>query len=108
EFRRVLFRSFVEVGGTFTEIADVCPSATPSLSSGACRIDAGDDLVIWTTHFTTFVAYNVIAAAPGSGSLAATGADIGLLLGVAGTLLLLGGGATVAVRVHRRRGVALG
>lgn len=99
---------FVEVGGTFTEIADVCPSATPSLSSGACRIDAGDDLVIWTTHFTTFVAYNVIAAAPGSGSLAATGADIGLLLGVAGTLLLLGVGATVAVRVHRRRGVALG
>src|SRR5690606_5167577 len=99
---------FIDAHDVFTAITAVCPSATPSLTSGACHIDDGDDLVIWTTHFTTFVAYNVIAAAPGSGSLAATGADIGLLLGVAGTLLLLGAGAIVAVRVQRRRTVSLG
>ncbi len=99
---------FIDAHDVFTAITAVCPSATPSLTSGACHIDDGDDLVIWTTHFTTFVAYNVIAAAPGSGSLAATGADIGVLLGVAGTLLLLGAGAIVAVRVQRRRTVSLG
>jgi hypothetical protein len=94
---------FIEPGGVFTAITAVCPSATPSLTSGACHLDDGDDLVIWTTHFTTFVAYGVtIAAAPGSGSLAATGFENGPLVGVAGLLVLLGLVTTVAVGRYRR------
>jgi hypothetical protein len=95
---------FIEPGGAFTAITAVCPTATPSLASGACHLDDGDDLVIWTTHFTTFVAYGVtIAAAPGSGSLAATGFENGPLAGTAALLLLLGLGITVAVSMRRRR-----
>ena len=99
---------FIEPGGAFTAITDVCASAAPSLTTGACFLDDGDDLVIWTTHFTTFVAYGVTAAAPGGGSLAATGAEVGIGLGIAGALVLLGVGITVAVRVRRRGDIPVG
>lgn len=88
---------FISGGGPFTVIDQVCPSATPALAGGgACTIDDGADLVIWTTHFTVFVAFSVSGAA-----LAATGVETGPLLGAAGLLLLLGAGVTLAVRRRR-------
>ncbi|HLU63168.1 MAG TPA: hypothetical protein VKY66_01445 [Protaetiibacter sp.] len=88
---------FISGGGPFTVIDQVCPSATPALAGGgACTIDDGADLVIWTTHFTVFVAFSVSGAA-----LAATGAETGPLVGAAALLLLLGAGVTLAVRRRR-------
>ncbi|MCX6809085.1 MAG: Ig-like domain-containing protein [Candidatus Berkelbacteria bacterium] len=53
--------------GAFVEITDTCvfnqqdiESDSPILAAGAaCKINAADnkDLIVWTTHFTTFVAY---------------------------------------------------
>ena len=55
----------------FHQITSACPSSatstSPALSSGAdCKIDAGPDLVVWTKHFSTFIAYTESAAAPAS------------------------------------------
>ncbi|MEM2137502.1 MAG: hypothetical protein QW568_00250 [Candidatus Anstonellaceae archaeon] len=49
-------------GGTFTQITAACSADTQAvgdaLSAGAdCKIDSGSDLVIWTKHFTAFIAY---------------------------------------------------
>lgn len=45
--------------GVFHPITALCDSATaPTLVVGAdCKIDSNGDLVVWTKHFTTFVAY---------------------------------------------------
>lgn len=56
--------------GNFYPIAAVCAGDTQAAgdnlpAEGDCKIDAGADLVIWTKHFTKFVAYSV-AAAPAS------------------------------------------
>lgn|GEM_PF-2687788 len=113
---------FIEPGGVFTEITDVCPSDEPTLTSGECRIDAGDDLVIWTTHFTTFMSYTVngVTTSEGDGGtsptgdgdtgaagdevteLAATGTDSALLIGAAAMALLLGLALTLAGTARRR------
>lgn len=54
-------------GGVFHEISDECPADMPAgMTGNECRADEGDDLVIWTTHFTTFVSYTVTAP-PGGG-----------------------------------------
>lgn len=62
--------------GVITEIANTCSADTQvagdALGTGAeCKVDSGADLVIWTKHFTQFVAYTQtaqVAQAPGSSS----------------------------------------
>jgi len=57
---------------SFTEITTVCEAddqataAAQLLALGVreCKIDSGGNLIVWTKHFTTFVAYNVTAPAP--------------------------------------------
>lgn len=50
-------------GGTFIPITETCsPDDSQSTGDtlppdGNCKIDVGGDLVIWTKHFTTFIAY---------------------------------------------------
>ena len=86
--------------GSFHAIDTECPAAGPAhMTTDECWMNDGDDLVIWTTHFTTFLSYTTAAA--GSGSAAARLADSGapdlsvltfLALGVAGlgVVLLVG------------------
>ena len=56
--------SYSHDGITFTEITDVCSEDSQTegdaLADGSeCKIDVGDDLVVWTKHFTTFVTYTL-------------------------------------------------
>jgi hypothetical protein len=57
-------------GGTFHPIPTICDSATtPTLAAGAdCKIDSGSDLLVWTKHFSTFVAYSQGISSSGGGS----------------------------------------
>jgi hypothetical protein len=53
---------FVSTGENFTEITDVCSADSQATGNaltagGNCKIDVGNDLVIWTKHFTIFAAY---------------------------------------------------
>jgi len=95
---------FVPEGGAFAPIDARCAADTAAGLGGSaeCAVDVGPDLVIWTTHFTSFVAYTPAPAAPGP-SLAATGDEpaSGVLLGLA--MLLAGGTVLVAVAARRRR-----
>ena len=65
---------FIRDGADFTEINkelsdDSLAAASAELSPGeAGKIDVGDDLVIWTTHFTRFVAYTPGGGDPTSGN----------------------------------------
>ena len=43
----------------------------PNIPGEAGKIDVGDDLVIWTTHFTRFVAYT-----PGGDPTSGNGGDL--------------------------------
>jgi|GEM_PF-1253211 len=55
--------------GVFTPITTTCDSSTstPTLATGTstgatdCTINVGADLVVWTTHLTTFIAYTQTA-----------------------------------------------
>ncbi len=72
-------------GGVFTKITAVLSSDSQEAGDalpqgGDGRIDVGNDLVIWTKHFTQFVTYTQTAAGPDTtaptwtdGTLAATG-----------------------------------
>lgn len=87
---------FVPVGGSFTAIAARC-SADSAAGLGAateCVIDVGPELVIWTTHFTTFAAYTPAATLPPTGP-----ADLQPLLGLA---IALSGFGMVLLLLRRR------
>jgi len=69
--------------GTFSQITTKC-SADPQtagdalVAGGDCYISVGADIVIWSKHFTTFVAYSSVAApapAPAPAAPDATGPD---------------------------------
>ena len=88
--------------GVFTQITDVCAADTQVAgdalaTSGDCSISVGADLVVWTKHFTTFVAYSSVAA------LANTGAAQTLPLTL-GAMLLLGVGVVLVARRRRMVG----
>jgi len=56
-------------GGPFTEITQVCSTDDATgIPAGAteCKIDAGQDLHVWTLHFTTFVVFTEQASSGGS------------------------------------------
>lgn len=50
-------------GGVFSAIADLCTKDDQIVidselaAGGNCKIDSGNDLVVWTKHFTKFVTY---------------------------------------------------
>ncbi|MDB5161127.1 MAG: hypothetical protein JWO96_507 [Candidatus Saccharibacteria bacterium] len=61
--------------GNFTQITSVCSADDQALedialaTGGDCYMNAGADLVVWTKHFTTFVAYSQnVNPTSGSGS----------------------------------------
>jgi hypothetical protein len=58
--------------GVFTKIQDICAedsqSAGDALSDGGnCKINVGDDMVVWTKHFTVFITYTESPAGNGNG-----------------------------------------
>lgn len=66
---------FVVPGGVFTEIKTVCSAddqtvLDPPLASQECSIDSGDDLVVWTKHFTTFATFAQSQPTDGSSKIA--------------------------------------
>ncbi len=57
--------------GAFTEITKTCDNPTPTLATGeSCKIDATNstDLIVWTTHFSTFATYTQTPIITGAGS----------------------------------------
>lgn len=59
--------------GNFTTITDVCSTDSQSAGNalaagGDCHISVGNDMVVWTKHFTTFVAYSNATSPSGGGS----------------------------------------
>ncbi len=68
-----------------TEITQTCPSVdsepanTAFLSStkGACKIDNGQDLVVWTMHFSGFGGWSSSSSGTGTGTGTGTGAGEG-------------------------------
>lgn len=65
--------------GVFTAITNVCSDDTQKVgdaltAGGDCKVDVGDDLVVWTKHFTKFVTYtqSVIPSSGGGGSIIQT------------------------------------
>jgi len=55
---------YARTGEPFHKITDVCVedsqiwSDINLLAEGDCKIDVGDDLVVWTKHFTEFITYS--------------------------------------------------
>lgn len=52
--------------GIFTEITTTCADNTQATNDGlaaggSCKFDTGTDMVVWTKHFSTFVAYTQTA-----------------------------------------------
>jgi hypothetical protein len=66
-------------GGVFHAIAATCSSATnPVLTGNDCSITVGSDLIVWTKHFSTFIAYTqaatpVVQVIQGSGGGSGSG-----------------------------------
>lgn len=88
---------FLAPGGVFTPISTVCAADSQEAGDAVandCAIAVGDDLVIWTKHFTVFAAY-----AP---ALAATGA-VAVAPWLLGSLLLLFGALVFGAVVLRTR-----
>lgn len=76
------YAGYIDSSGTFHGITSVCTADTQaagdSLAAGAeCKIDSGSDLVIWTKHFTTFVAYSQSSTGGGSSGGSYVGAGSG-------------------------------
>jgi hypothetical protein len=74
---------FIPVGGSFTPITVSCltdPVTNPPAimsSVNECAVNNGTDLVIWTNHFTTYVAYTQTANSSGGGSGGGSGTSGG-------------------------------
>lgn len=64
---------YTRPGESFTEITAVCKEdsqtwADAKLSAeGDCKIDSGNDLIVWTKHFTSFATYTQTQNAAGGG-----------------------------------------
>lgn len=102
-------------GGVFHAITEECPVAgAAAMVGGECWNIEGDDLVIWTTHFTTFVAYSAVGTDAGitvtppasdgkTPVLAATGAAaFGPLLTLMLVFFGLGGAVIGAAGLRRK------
>ncbi|MFA5106439.1 MAG: Ig-like domain-containing protein [Candidatus Micrarchaeia archaeon] len=73
------YAGYIDSAGTFHSITTTCnadaqATVDSQLAAGAeCKIDSGSDLVIWTKHFTTFVAYSQTSTGGGSGGGSSSG-----------------------------------
>lgn len=60
-------------GGDFTEVTTVCTTDSQEWAdenlgeSGDCKMNVGDDLVVWTKHFTKYVIYTETLRTGGGG-----------------------------------------
>ena len=68
--------------GVFTPITTACSDdfqqAGDNLpAEGDCKIDTGEDLVIWTKHFTKFATYTQTQSASGSSSSSSSSSSVG-------------------------------
>jgi len=69
---------YIDQSGSFHSIATACPADMPDdMSTDECWVDDGSDLVIWTTHFTTFVSYESAATVTSGGASGPGGASSG-------------------------------
>ncbi len=76
--------------GVFSKITSTCSADTQVagdvLNPGSeCKIDVGSDLIIWTKHFTTFVAYSETPVSTPSATQAVS-AGGGMIAGLYGTV----------------------
>ena len=65
-------------GNVFTRITNTCSADTQTagdalIAEGDCKIDVGNDLAIWTKHFTNFVTYTQATTPVGSSSSSSGG-----------------------------------
>lgn len=62
--------------GSFTKIGNTCSSDTQAagdgLNGGDCKIDVGQDLIVWTQHFTKFATYTQTETSSSSSSSSST------------------------------------
>ena len=106
-------------GGIFTQITTACSVDTQAAgdalgSGGACVTTSGSDMVIWTKHFTTFVAYTQTAN-PISASVnnIGNGAPVGLVGAggyslVGSTIVPTGLSGNASATVQSSKGQVLG
>jgi len=92
-------RAGYERGGVFTEITTTCAADTQAAgnalpANGDCKITVGADMVIWTKHFTKFVAF-APAGGGGSGSGGSSGGG-----GGGGTPANPFGGTNISVLIN--------
>ncbi len=71
-------RAGYERGGVFTEITTTCAADTQAAgnalpANGDCKITVGADMVIWTKHFTKFVAFTPAGGGGSGGSSGGVG-----------------------------------
>lgn len=60
---------FITPNGTFTQITTKCSADSQDAANAVardCYIEVGDDIVVWTKHFTTFVVYDAVLAESGT------------------------------------------
>ena len=74
--------------GVVTPISDICTDDTQDANDlladgGDCTIAVGSDLIIWTKHFTKFVAYSVTTSSSGNaGGSSGGGGGSGILASI--------------------------
>lgn len=74
---------YIDSDNVFHNIPTVCaadPEATLVGIIKECYVSDGDDLVIWTKHFTIFLAYSNVPGAPDTGM--ATPANLAVVIGL--------------------------
>ncbi|HQT44623.1 MAG TPA: hypothetical protein PLO51_01475, partial [Candidatus Micrarchaeota archaeon] len=73
------YAGYIDSAGTFHTITTTCNADSQATvdsqlaAGGECKINVGSDLVIWTKHFTTFVAYSQTSTGDGSGGSPSNG-----------------------------------
>lgn len=91
--------------GAFHQITATCDNATePTLAAGTdCKINVGDDLIVWTKHFTTFIAYTQTSIPP----VVSSGGGGGAISGPLSPGFTAAGGSTSGT-TNRTGGIVLG
>lgn len=63
---------YIRTGIDFTEITSVCDADSQAVgdllsADGECKKDVGNDLVVWTKHFTSFATFSAVPLSSGGG-----------------------------------------
>ncbi len=72
------YAGYLIAGGVFTAIIKSCENnINPTVADNSdCKISAGDDLIIWTKHFTKFAVYSYMSLSPPAPSAPAGGGNV--------------------------------